>query len=325
MALRLPDLGDVHVKLKATATAELAKLSTSSSLGGSAAHDTRGLSLRCLSLAMADAFSGRARVITHRSTQISAVVEKSHPRSDGVECPQRHLLLCGHSLAHSNAGHGMPSPPCCSSSQCGITGVGRLQLSPEKNVKSVLHWSVSTAWPATITLGTADDFEKRTHCQGGPAPAALPSSPAHRSGAAAPLLLHAPPARGGLAAGDVIAIGAPNAVALLARSPSEGLQGRVAQPIVLTQHMPPVFTGLLAEQLQRAGGRPCAEGRDGEVIMPGRAYVAPGGWHMVVDRQGGQPVIRLNQEPPENFCRPAVDPLFRSRRAGLWRGVWRSS
>lgn len=90
------------------------------------------------------------------------------------------------------------------------------------------------------------------------------------------------------------------------------LRGAVEQPILLTQHMPPTFTALLAEQLTRAGARPCAEARDGERIKPGHCYIAPGGWHMVVAREGAMPTLRLNQDPPENFCRPAVDPLFRT-------------
>jgi two-component system chemotaxis response regulator CheB len=76
--------------------------------------------------------------------------------------------------------------------------------------------------------------------------------------------------------------------------------------------MPPTFTALLAEQLTRAGERPCAEARDGDRIKPGHCYVAPGGWHMTVAREGAMPTLRLNQDPPENFCRPAVDPLFRT-------------
>lgn len=90
------------------------------------------------------------------------------------------------------------------------------------------------------------------------------------------------------------------------------LRGAVQQPILLTQHMPPTFTALLAEQLARAGDRPCAEARDGDRIEAGRCYIAPGGWHMTVAREGAVPTLRLNQDPPENFCRPAVDPLFRT-------------
>ncbi|MGV9006502.1 MAG: protein-glutamate methylesterase/protein-glutamine glutaminase [Brevundimonas sp.] len=92
----------------------------------------------------------------------------------------------------------------------------------------------------------------------------------------------------------------------------ESLRDAVEQPILLTQHMPATFTALLAEQLSRIGNRPCAEARDGERILPGHCYVAPGGWHMVVDRDGATPILRLNQEPPENFCRPAVDPMMRT-------------
>ncbi len=94
------------------------------------------------------------------------------------------------------------------------------------------------------------------------------------------------------------------------------LQGGVGrQPILVTQHMPATFTALLAEQIERAAGRPCAEGRDGEPVSPGRIYVAPGGWHMTVENGPTSPVIRLNQGAPEHFCRPAVDPMLRSMAA----------
>lgn len=85
-------------------------------------------------------------------------------------------------------------------------------------------------------------------------------------------------------------------------------------PVLITQHMPPTFTGILAEHLGKASGRPAAEGKDGEPIVPGRIYVAPGGHHMLV--QGGpEPRIRIDDGPPINFCRPAVDPLFASAAA----------
>lgn len=94
------------------------------------------------------------------------------------------------------------------------------------------------------------------------------------------------------------------------------LQGAaMRQPILVTQHMPATFTALLAEQIERAAGRPCAEGRDGEPVLPGRIYVAPGGWHMTVENGPTSPVIRLDQGAPEHFCRPAVDPMLRSLAA----------
>lgn len=110
----------------------------------------------------------------------------------------------------------------------------------------------------------------------------------------------------------IVAIGSSTGGPTALHTLFEAIRGSVQQPILLTQHMPATFTALLAEQLTRTGGRPCAEAKDGEVIRPGHCYIAPGGWHMVVDRDGATPILRLNQEPPENFCRPAVDPMLRS-------------
>ena len=88
-------------------------------------------------------------------------------------------------------------------------------------------------------------------------------------------------------------------------------------PVLITQHMPPTFTTILAEHLARASGTPAREAEDGESILPGRIYLAPGGRHMAVARRGGQPVISLNDGPLINFCRPAVDPMF-SSAAQVW-------
>ena len=110
----------------------------------------------------------------------------------------------------------------------------------------------------------------------------------------------------------IIAIGGSTGAPPVLLKLMAGLKDSVSQPILITQHMPATFTALLAEQIERAGGRPCAEGKDGEPILPGRAYVAPGGFHMTVGRSGVTPVIRLNEDAPEHFCRPAVDPMLRS-------------
>ncbi|TCT07962.1 protein-glutamate methylesterase/protein-glutamine glutaminase [Aquabacter spiritensis] len=83
-------------------------------------------------------------------------------------------------------------------------------------------------------------------------------------------------------------------------------------PVVIVQHMPATFTAILAEHMARASGRPAREGTDGEPLLPGHIYVAPGGFHMLVARSGKEVVLRINDGPPENFCKPAVDPLFRS-------------
>lgn len=83
-------------------------------------------------------------------------------------------------------------------------------------------------------------------------------------------------------------------------------------PILITQHMPATFTAILADHLAQATGWLSQEARDGMALVPGQIYVAPGGKHMEVADMEGEIKIRLTEDPPENFCRPAVDPLFRS-------------
>lgn len=83
-------------------------------------------------------------------------------------------------------------------------------------------------------------------------------------------------------------------------------------PVLVTQHMPATFTKIFAEHLGRAAGLPSAEGIDGEQVHSGKIYVAPGGRHMILERKGAFPIIRLTDGPEVNFCKPAVDPLFES-------------
>ena len=80
-------------------------------------------------------------------------------------------------------------------------------------------------------------------------------------------------------------------------------------PTLIVQHMPPVFTAVFAEHLGARTGIPAAEGKADERLAPGRIYVAPGGRHMTL-HSGREPTIRLDDGPPVNFCRPAVDVLF---------------
>src|SRR5258708_39306414 len=76
--------------------------------------------------------------------------------------------------------------------------------------------------------------------------------------------------------------------------------------------MPPTFTTVLAEHLSRVGGRGAHEAEHGEPVLAGGVYVAPGGRHMRVARDRDGIKIALGDDPPINFCRPAVDPLFSS-------------
>lgn len=83
-------------------------------------------------------------------------------------------------------------------------------------------------------------------------------------------------------------------------------------PIVLTQHMPPTFTRILAEHISKHCGVPAVEGENGMKLEAGRVHVAPGGLHMLITQSGNDKVIQLNDGPMENFCKPAVDPMLRS-------------
>src|SRR5207245_1748947 len=90
-------------------------------------------------------------------------------------------------------------------------------------------------------------------------------------------------------------------------------------PVLITQHMPPTFTTILAEHLARSSRKPAAEAVDGEPVKPGRIYLAPGGKHMRVVRSGVDAAIALDDGPAVNFCKPAVDPLFTSATE-VWQG-----
>ncbi len=108
--------------------------------------------------------------------------------------------------------------------------------------------------------------------------------------------------------------GGPQALSALIRGLGQTEAATV--PFLVVQHMPRGFTAMLADHLGRLGGPPCAEARDGEVLRPGRIYVAPGDRHLLVEAGPDKVLLtRLSDGPPENFCRPAVDPLLRSLAA----------
>jgi two-component system chemotaxis response regulator CheB len=88
-------------------------------------------------------------------------------------------------------------------------------------------------------------------------------------------------------------------------------------PTLVVQHMPPIFTAVFAEHLSAQLGLPVQEAEHGEPLVPGKIVIAPGGRHMGLARSGGQVLIRLDDGPPVNFCKPAVDVLFRDAAAVL--------
>lgn len=91
-----------------------------------------------------------------------------------------------------------------------------------------------------------------------------------------------------------------------------GLPRDFPLPICIVQHMPPLFTPMLAKHLAKDTGRPCAEAQNGEPVQPGHTYIAPGDFHVSLARSETHVMLTLNQRPPEHYCRPSVNPLFRS-------------
>jgi len=120
------------------------------------------------------------------------------------------------------------------------------------------------------------------------------------------------PRRSQAARVEVVTIGSstggPNALATV----FSALPGNLPVPILVTQHMPPLFTKILADRLTASTQVIVKEAEEGDVLQPGRGYIAPGNFHMKVVRDGTNVVLTLDQDPPENSCRPAVDVTFRS-------------
>jgi two-component system, chemotaxis family, protein-glutamate methylesterase/glutaminase len=138
-------------------------------------------------------------------------------------------------------------------------------------------------------------------------------APANRLPASAPRdVVAAAPRRMVPGAPHILAIavstGGPNALAeLIPAFPAD-----LAVPVVIVQHIPALFSKALAERLDQKSAVRVHEGQHGDVIQPGHVYLAPGGKHMLVKHVGAEIGLELNEQPPENSCRPAADVLFRS-------------
>jgi two-component system chemotaxis response regulator CheB len=92
----------------------------------------------------------------------------------------------------------------------------------------------------------------------------------------------------------------------------KGLPASFQVPVVITQHMPALHIPYLAELLTQQGGRRVVVAADGLVLQRGQVYLAGNGKHLLVERRGTQLLTRQSDAPPEHFCKPAVDPMFRS-------------
>jgi len=105
-----------------------------------------------------------------------------------------------------------------------------------------------------------------------------------------------------------ISTGGPDALARLLPS----FPANFPLPVLIAQHMPPIFTTLLAKRLSEKCALPVRECQPGDILRPSCIWIAPGDYHMVVQAEGIGKILCTNQAPRENFCRPSVDVLFRS-------------
>lgn len=132
------------------------------------------------------------------------------------------------------------------------------------------------------------------------------------SRAAEPRPPASPPAAATRASVDAVVVGVstggPDALATVLRL----LPAQLPVPVLVVQHMPPMFTRLLAERLHRQGGLSVREAQNGDVLRPSTVYIAPGDRHLQLTRQRAEVRVELGDGPPENSCRPAADVLFRS-------------
>jgi two-component system chemotaxis response regulator CheB len=166
-------------------------------------------------------------------------------------------------------------------------------------IREQLIPKIKTLCASRPTPSTSKDASKPASSGGSRSPLAEPPPQVRRPGAI-------PGAVQIVAIG--VSTGGPNALAeIFARFPAD-----FPVPIVIVQHMPPMFTRLLAERLSSQFLIPVHEGSSGSVLQPGHAWIAPGDHHMIVVRDGTQARLLLHRDPPENSCRPAVDVLFRS-------------
>ncbi len=178
---------------------------------------------------------------------------------------------------------------------------------------------------STIDISSGGDFRRELHDkvkslgvarrqQVGPS-----SSPERLKGAVRPAISteKAPSApvslrRPGLLKPKILAIGSSTGGPQALFEFLKNISPSIDVPVVITQHMPPTFTAILAEHITRMTEWTCSEAKNGDELRTGHILLAPGDFHMLVVNKDGNNVISINQDPQENFCRPAVDPMLRS-------------
>lgn len=113
----------------------------------------------------------------------------------------------------------------------------------------------------------------------------------------------------GLFAPEILVIGSSTGGPTVLERIFSQISGDLLCPIIITQHMPPIFTATLAERISRLCGIPAKEAEDGEELKK-QIYIAPGNYHLRLSGEKGNVILKLDQEAQINSVRPAVDPLF---------------
>jgi two-component system chemotaxis response regulator CheB len=162
--------------------------------------------------------------------------------------------------------------------------------------------------PAAGRPGAAPPAAARPGAPGPGRPGLAPARPA----APAPPAVARPARRGAPGRVDILAIGCSTGGPDALTKVLQALPTDLPVPVVVTQHMPPVFTRMFAERLDRSTPLRVLEAGDGMELAPGTVYIAPGDRHLVLQRRGTATLTQLSGAPPENSCRPAVDVMFRS-------------
>lgn len=189
-----------------------------------------------------------------------------------------------------------------------------VQRGPEAGLKAIEAGAADyIAKPSTNDVGGTDAFRREILAR---ARSLAVANPPPRSGAAAPSPAPARPRlaqrSGPVPAPEVVVVAASTGGPPVLQELLKSLPGGLAQPILIVQHMPAAFIDLLAVQLSKASAIPVSVAREGEALTAGGVWLAPGDQHLRVEKREGRLYVRLDQSPPENFCRPAADVLFRS-------------
>lgn len=188
-----------------------------------------------------------------------------------------------------------------------IRALGRLKSARPQSVQVKAPATLNTAISQEVRDKLRERIEERIAKDN--APAAAAQVPGYNAGT--PVLRSYAPLPFGQKF-ELLAIGSSTGGPQALFKAIKPLAGKLNVPLIITQHMPPTFTRMLAKHISDNTGVPCVEAEDGLLLEPGKAIIAQGGFHMLLEQTAKGVVTRLNDGPMENFCKPAVDPMLRS-------------